>query len=238
MGAADVVPLRPLRPEQEPEARSAALELADRIGDELELPVFFYGRLTDEALEPAFFRGRDGRAAARIDAGELLPDRGPNRLHGTAGAVLLGVRRPLIAFNVNLRARASRSPVRSQAWSGNATAAPGVRALGLDLPSAGIVQVSMNVTDWEAAALHGSSSAWRPRRKRAARRSSAASSSASCLPGRRRCGGRRSPGSTASTQPGARAPPARERPRSRTASRRSTSRPRETIRLPSSTWTP
>jgi glutamate formiminotransferase len=155
-GAADVVPLVPLRPEQEPEARSAALELADRIGDELELPVFFYGRLTDDALEPAFFRkGGTDELQRRIDAGELLPDRGPNRLHATAGAVLLGVRRPLIAFNVNLRAesvevaREIASLVRERDGG-----FPGVRALGLDLPSAGIVQVSMNVTDWEAAALH------------------------------------------------------------------------------------
>ena len=156
VGAADVVPLVPLRPEQEPEARSAALELADRIGDELELPVFFYGRLTDDALEPAFFRkGGTDELQRRIDAGELLPDRGPNRLHATAGAVLLGVRRPLIAFNVNLRAesvevaREIASLVRERDGG-----FPGVRALGLDLPSAGIVQVSMNVTDWEAAALH------------------------------------------------------------------------------------
>jgi len=156
VGAADVVPLVPLRPEQEPEARSAALELADRIGDELELPVFFYGRLTDDALEPAFFRkGGTDELQRRIDAGALLPDRGPNRLHATAGAVLLGVRRPLIAFNVNLRAesvevaREIASLVRERDGG-----FPGVRALGLDLPSAGIVQVSMNVTDWEAAALH------------------------------------------------------------------------------------
>ena len=156
VGAADVVPLVPLRPEQEPEARSAALELADRIGDELELPVFFYGRLTDDALEPAFFRkGGTDELQRRIDAGELLPDRGPNRLHATAGAVLLGVRRPLIAFNVNLRAesvevaREIASLVRERDGG-----FPGIRALGLDLPSAGVVQVSMNITDWEAAALH------------------------------------------------------------------------------------
>ena len=154
MGAADVVPL-PLRPEPEPEARSAALELADRIGDELELPVFFYGRLTDDALEPRSSARAGRTSAARIDAGELLPDRGPNRLRATAGAVLLGVRRPLIAFNVNLRAesvevaREIASLVRERDGG-----FPGVRALGLDLPSAGIVQVSMNVTDWEAAALH------------------------------------------------------------------------------------
>ena len=156
VGAADVVPLVPLRAEQEEDARAAALQLADRVAEELELPVFFYGRLTVDGREPAFFRsGGADELQRRVDGGELQPDRGPSRLHPSAGAVLLGVRRPLIAFNVNLRAadvevaRAIARLVRERDGG-----FPGVRALGLDLPSAGLVQVSMNVTDWEAAALH------------------------------------------------------------------------------------
>jgi glutamate formiminotransferase len=68
---------------------------------------------------------------------------------------VVGVRRPLIAFNVNLRsqdvecAKAIAGIVRERDGG-----FPGVRALGLDLPTAGLVQVSMNVTEWEAAALH------------------------------------------------------------------------------------
>jgi glutamate formiminotransferase len=156
IGAADVVPLVPLEPEAEPAAREAALALADRIAVELELPVFFYGRLTDEGREPAFFRrGGPDELQRRIDGGELGPDRGPARLHPSAGGVLVGVRRPLIAFNVNLRtddvavAKEIARLVRERDGG-----FPGVRALGLDLPKAGLVQVSMNVTDWEAAALH------------------------------------------------------------------------------------
>jgi glutamate formiminotransferase len=156
VGAADVVPLVPLRPEDEPAARAAALELADRVADDVGLPVFFYGRLTEEGREPAFFR-RGGLAGLRerIESGELAPDRGPQTLHPTAGGVLIGVRRPLIAFNVNLRAgdvgvaREIAAVVRERDGG-----FPGVRALGLDLPKAGLVQVSMNVTDWEASALH------------------------------------------------------------------------------------
>jgi glutamate formiminotransferase len=156
IGAADVVPLVPLRPEDEPAARAAALELAERIGADLELPVFFYGRLTADGREPAFFRrGGPDELQRRVDKGELGPDRGPARLHPSAGGVLVGVRRPLIAFNVNLRAgdvevaREIARVVRERDGG-----FPGVRALGLDLPSAGLVQVSMNVTDWEASALH------------------------------------------------------------------------------------
>jgi glutamate formiminotransferase len=156
VGAADVVPLVPLAPSDEPAARDAALALADRVAAELELPVFFYGRLTRDRREPAFFRrGGPEELQRRVDSGELAPDRGPKKLHPTAGAVVLGVRRPLIAFNVNLRsddvdvARGIAAVVRERDGG-----FPGVRALGLDLPEAGVVQVSMNVTDWEAAALH------------------------------------------------------------------------------------
>jgi glutamate formiminotransferase len=156
IGAADVVPLVPLEPAAESAARDAALALADRVGSELGLPVFFYGHLTDDRREPAFFRrGGPQELQRRIDDGELRPDRGPDRLHPTAGGVLIGVRKPLVAFNVNLRsddvevAREIARLVRERDGG-----FPGIRALGLSLPKAGLVQVSMNVTDWEAVPLH------------------------------------------------------------------------------------
>jgi glutamate formiminotransferase / 5-formyltetrahydrofolate cyclo-ligase len=152
VGAADVVPLVPLRPEDMRRAEAASLEVAGRIG-ELGLPVFLYGS-ADHG--PAFFRrGGPGELQRRVDAGELAPDYGPAQLDPAAGAVLVGARRPLIAFNVNLRsddvevARAIAGAVRETGGG-----FPGVRALGLDLPRACLVQVSMNVEDWEAAALH------------------------------------------------------------------------------------
>jgi glutamate formiminotransferase/glutamate formiminotransferase/formiminotetrahydrofolate cyclodeaminase len=151
IGAADVVPLVPLRPEDMSRARAAALVVAERLGA-LGLPVFLY---EPPARGPAFFRrGGSQGLRERLAAGELAPEHGPAELHPTAGAVLVGARRPLIAFNVNLRgsladARAVAAAVREQGGG-----FPGVRALGLDLPRAGVVQVSMNVEDWEAAALH------------------------------------------------------------------------------------
>ena len=154
IGAADVVPIVPIRPEAMARARETATALARRIGDELELPVFLYGELAP-GRGPAFFRrGGPAELQRRIDAGELEPDFGPLRLDARAGGVIVGARRPLIAFNVNLRgeletARAVAAVVRETGGG-----FPGVRALGLDLPRAGIVQVSMNVEDWEAAALH------------------------------------------------------------------------------------
>jgi glutamate formiminotransferase len=135
-------------------ARETALVLARRIGEELELPVFLYGELAPDR-GPAFFRrGGTEELQSRIDSGELAPDFGPPKLDERAGGVIVGARSPLIAFNVNLRgdlaaARAIAAVVRETGGG-----FPGVRALGLELPRAGVVQVSMNVEDWEAAALH------------------------------------------------------------------------------------
>jgi glutamate formiminotransferase len=155
IGAADVVPIVPLRPEQMDRARRCALSIAERVGVDLELPVFLYGE-SAPGRGPAFFRrGGPEELQRRIDAGELTPDFGPRRLHPSAGAAIVGARRPLVAFNVNLRnasldvARDLASLVRERDGG-----FPGVRALGLDLPSAGLVQVSMNVEDYEASALH------------------------------------------------------------------------------------
>src|SRR5581483_6478876 len=143
IGAADVVPVVPLRPEDAERARAAALELARRVGEELGLPVFLYADLAP-GRGPAFFRrGGPSELQRRVDAGELAPDFGPLHLDPSAGAVLVGARRPLIAFNVNLRsrdvevARAIAAVVRETGGG-----FPGVRALGLELPGAGLVQVS------------------------------------------------------------------------------------------------
>lgn len=155
IGAVDVVPIVPLAPEHEPAARAAALALAERLADELALPVFFYGRLSEDGREPAFFRrGGTAELQRRLAAGEFAPDRGPSTLHPTAGGVILGVRRPLLAFNLNLRSRDLQLAQEiARAVRERDGGFPGVRALGLDLPSRGLVQVSMNVTDWEVASL-------------------------------------------------------------------------------------
>jgi glutamate formiminotransferase len=156
IGAADVVPIVALDPRDRERARDCALRLADRIGAELGLPVFLYGESTAEQRGPAFYRrGGPGELQRRIDAGELVPDFGPLRLDERAGGVIVGARRPLIAFNVNLAtddvevARAIAAVVREKGGG-----FPGVRALGLFLPGARHAQVSMNVEDYEAAALH------------------------------------------------------------------------------------
>lgn len=155
IGAADIVPVVPIRPEDADRARAVARRVAQRIGEELGLPVFLYGDLSPER-GPAFYRrGGPTELQRRIDAGELAPDHGPPELDERAGGVIVGARRPLVAFNVNLAtddvrvAREIATVVRERDGG-----FPGVRALGLLLPSAGHAQVSMNVEDYEAAALH------------------------------------------------------------------------------------
>jgi glutamate formiminotransferase len=152
IGAADVVPIVPLRPEDLQRARDAAALVGARIGEELGLPVFVYA---PPERGPAFYRrGGPAELQRRVDAGELTPDYGPSQLHESAGGVILGARTPLIAFNVNLRGSLGTAQEVAALVREKGGGFPGVRALGLDLPRAGLVQVSMNVEDWEAAALH------------------------------------------------------------------------------------
>jgi glutamate formiminotransferase len=154
VGAADVVPVVPIRPEDMERATRVAFSLAECIGDELALPVFLYGELAP-GRGPAYFRtgGLDG-LRRRVETGELTPDFGPDRLDDRSGAVLVGARRPLIALNVNLRGELAAAREIASAVRERDGGFPGVRALGFELPRAGLVQVSMNVEDWEAAGLN------------------------------------------------------------------------------------
>ena len=151
IGVADIVPIVPIVPADLERARRVSRELGERIGS-LGLPVFLYD---PPERGPAFYRrGGGAELARRLAAGELVPDFGPDRLDPSAGAVIVGARAPLIAFNVNLRgplelARKVASEIRESGGGFR-----GVRALGLDLPRAGLVQVSMNIEDWQASPPH------------------------------------------------------------------------------------
>jgi glutamate formiminotransferase len=155
IGAADVVPLVPIRESDAGRAHAAALELARRVGEELTLPVFLYADLAP-GRGPAFFRrGGPSELQRRLDAAELAPDFGPAQLDERAGGVLVGARAPLIAFNVDLEGDdldAAQDVARAVRERDGGF--PGVRALGLRLPLAGRVQVSLNVEDWRVSPLH------------------------------------------------------------------------------------
>jgi glutamate formiminotransferase len=154
-GAADVVPLVPLRSAEMARARTAALAVGERVARELGVPVFLYGE-SGAGRRPAFFR-RGGLAELRqrIESGELVPEFGPRRVDPATGVVLVGARPPLVAYNVDLRTNdvgVARAIARSVRESSGGM--PGVQAIGLQLPRSGRVQVSMNVLDLERSRVH------------------------------------------------------------------------------------
>jgi glutamate formiminotransferase len=155
IGVVDVVPLVPFRKEDLDLAIATARSTARRLGEEVGLSVFLYAEGAD-GRKPIFFR-RGGLAELdrRVSAGELAPDFGPPRLDPRSGATLVGARKPLVAYNVVLAtddvevARLVAARVRESSGG-----MPGVQAIGLRLPRAGEVQVSMNVVDLDGSALH------------------------------------------------------------------------------------
>ncbi len=157
VGALDVAPIVYLDSRDRGAACAEALVLADRIAEELGVPVFLYGELTADGhgsirtradLRRGGVAGMAERMAAPAGAeGGLRADFGPRRLHPTAGATLVAAREPLVAFNVRLAppgtvrdARAIAALIRE----GGAEGLPGVRAMGVQLSGA-VAQVSMNV---------------------------------------------------------------------------------------------
>jgi glutamate formiminotransferase len=156
VGALDVAPIVYLHEEDRGAACAEALVLADRLAEELELPVFLYGALSGGRTRAELRRGGPAALARRIAGGELTPDFGPRRLHPTAGAVLVAARPPLVAFNVELAPPATLAQARDIAArirEGGPEGLPGVRALGLWLEHREVAQVSTNVEDHRATPL-------------------------------------------------------------------------------------
>jgi glutamate formiminotransferase len=153
IGAVDVVPFVPLEGLTRAEAVAWSHAVARSFARRLRVPVYLYehsareGRARDlPALRKGGFEGWVGRRLT----GERVPDFGPKRLHPTAGATIMGVRDPLIAFNCYLHppdaALAQQIARRIRAERTTNPALRGVRALGLWLPTRQVAQVSLNIT--------------------------------------------------------------------------------------------
>ncbi len=156
VGALDVVPVVHLDAARRGAACAEALAAAHAIG-ELGIPVLLYGVLAAGRTRAQLRRGGPSALAERLAAGELTPDFGPARAHPTAGAVLVGARAPLVAFNLELASPATLDDARRVAArirEGGADGLPGVRAIGLALGArGGVAQVSTNVEDHVAVPL-------------------------------------------------------------------------------------
>jgi glutamate formiminotransferase len=156
IGAVDVVPFVPLDGATMDECVTLARSTAALVADELNVPVFLYeeAAATDERRSLANIRrGGVNGVALRMKQAAWRPDFGPDQLHPSAGATVIGARPILIAYNVNLASNrfgvAKRIASVIRASSGGL---PGVKALGLQLDH-GIVQVSMNLTNYKETSM-------------------------------------------------------------------------------------
>lgn len=158
LGATDVLPFVPVRGVTMEECVALAHEAGQRIARELSIPVYFY---ESAALRPDRVNlenvRRHGFEELREQIGvdpERAPDVGEPRIHETAGAIAVGARPFLIAFNVNLRTNdISLARKIARAVRARHGGLPAVKALGFELKSRSMVQVSMNLVNYETTGL-------------------------------------------------------------------------------------
>ncbi|HET7686408.1 MAG TPA: glutamate formimidoyltransferase [Candidatus Limnocylindria bacterium] len=157
IGAVDVMPFVPLGQTRIEECIDLARRFGEQVAQRFEIPVYLYG---EAALRPERRRLADVRRGQFEGLRESIgsdpdraPDFGPLRLHQRGGAIAVGARKPLIAFNVNLAtddlALAKRIAHAIRESSGGL---PGIQAMGVLLENPGqprMAQVSMNLVDWE-----------------------------------------------------------------------------------------
>jgi glutamate formiminotransferase len=157
MGAVDVVPFVPLSGGDLTQCIASARRVAAEVARRYDLPVFLYeaaastpARRRLEVVRRGEFEG----LAAKLQRPEWQPDFGPAVPHPTAGASIIGARHVLIAFNIDLDsidiriAKAIASRVRESSGG-----LPGVKAIGVAVPHRRRVQVSTNVTNYQATPL-------------------------------------------------------------------------------------
>ncbi len=155
IGATDVVPFIPIKGTTMEDCVRLARQLGEKVGRELKIPVFLYEQAASRTdripLEAVRRGGLEGLAFRMASDPNWAPDFGPPRLHRSAGAIVIGARPPLIAYNVNLRSTdvdKARSIAKAVRFSNGGL--PHVKAIGVALPYRGIVQVAMNLTDYRA----------------------------------------------------------------------------------------
>jgi glutamate formiminotransferase len=159
MGATDVVPFVPVKGVTMNECVELARSLAERVGKELEIPVYLY---ECAATRPE----RENLAAVRKGQFEGLckeigenpdkdPDFGPRCIHPTAGAIAIGARAFLVAYNINLgtdNLSVAKTIAKAIRHSGGGLRY--VKAMGFEIKDRGIVQVSINMVNFRGTPLH------------------------------------------------------------------------------------
>lgn len=158
IGATDVVPFVPLKDIIMEDCIGLAKELGEKVGRELNIPVYLYGKAASsiERAELSWIRkGQfEGLKEAIENDPSRMPDFGPRKIHPTAGAIAIGARFFLIAYNVNLAtyhlefAKKIASTIRESSGG-----LPCVKAIGLLLEQKKMTQVSMNLTDYRITSI-------------------------------------------------------------------------------------
>ena len=153
LGAVDVVPFIPIEATTMAECVALARDVAQEVARRFDLPVYLYeeaasspGRRNLEDIRRGEFEG----LAAKMQQPEWKPDFGPSQPHATAGATVIGARMPLIAYNINLAT--DRLDVAKKIAAAVRMSSGGyryVKAMGIALEDRGVVQVSINLTNYE-----------------------------------------------------------------------------------------
>jgi len=158
MGAIDVVPFIPVKKVTPQEAVAISKDVAAKVADKYNLPVFLYENSAAYPQRQNLATIRQGQfegMAEKIRQPEWKPDFGPAEIHPSAGVTAIGARMPLVAYNVNLDTGnfeiADRIAKQVRHISGGLRYCKGI---GIELKDRGIVQVSMNMTDYTKTALY------------------------------------------------------------------------------------
>jgi glutamate formiminotransferase len=160
MGAVDVVPFTPVKNVEMEDAVKLANDVAKQASEMFDLPIYLYEEAAREDKRKNLAEIRKGEYEGfkeKIKQKEWKPDYGPQKLHPTAGATVIGARMPLVAFNINLDTDSieiANKIARKVRHSGGGLRF--VKAIGIDLTQRGITQVSMNMTDYTKTSLYQS----------------------------------------------------------------------------------
>ncbi|MBG9980710.1 glutamate formimidoyltransferase [Facklamia lactis] len=158
MGATDVIPLIPVKNISLDECVIMSQKIAHRISEELGIPTYLYeasAKYQERRNLSTIRKGEFEGMQKKIQEEKWRPDFGSARIHPTAGVTAVGARKPLVAFNVNLAtdnvvvAKKIAKAIRSSSGGFRYC-----KAIGVNLPDKGIVQVSMDLVDYTQTPIH------------------------------------------------------------------------------------
>lgn len=158
MGCVDVMPFIPIKEASMEECITLSQKVGERIAAEADLPVFLYEKSASAPHRQNLAKVRKGQfegMAEKVKDPDWIPDFGGQRIHPTAGAVCVGARPPLIAYNINLgtdNLEIATKIGKLIRESGGGLSS--VKAMGVMLEDRNIAQVSINMTDFTVTPLH------------------------------------------------------------------------------------